>query len=548
MQIKGSLIKGVLTALALMIVCSLTVGVTSLEAAEMKPTIQLIEPTPTSLVTPDAPFKVTIRVSGGWISKVIQNSNPCGSALWSNNEYPNLLTYIGAIDAAGTAKAMYETGGGGNIFPFLFTTSKILDGAIECTFNAGSNIYWEDGGRFANEEWIRTSRAIQYGGLRMAKDAAEYGPVKKISIAWAWEDEKQYTFSTINAGESALPKFSFIGIKQGDVIEGPTPFTVEVEIGKTLTPTASYSPGASCGALNLKSENLTHNKYESFCILNPAPIRDETYILEFQFQVNTTGFYTFKSEAIKLNAGDTLKLGKPWLRLMATKVGIAPNSGLGSETSHTATFEGEISLKKYRSEDPISGQRVTICLKQNCLDVYTDSRGRFEFTAENPGTSATYIFTGAFKGIPITNDNYESGQKNDFSPISYSFTIPEKLEPKAELKLTHSVTYVKKPPTNIKWGRSFTVAIATRGTGGASCEMYFQNPGWPSWQGIVKFRLSAGTTTNVTVKPWVRIFKTYSLNYVCIPDGWPRLSNSSVPIAIFDKRVVGSMGKVTLVP
>jgi hypothetical protein len=529
-----------------MLMVSLNFGVTSLEAAEMKPTIQLIEPTPTSLVTPDAPFKVTIRISGGWVSKVIQNKYPCGAALFSD-EYPKLLTYIGAVDAAGTTKAMYETGGGGNIFPFLFSASKILDGAVECTFNAGSNIYWEDGGRFANEEWIRTSRAIQYGGLRMAKDAAAYGPVKKISITWAWEDEKQYNFSTINAGESALPKFSFIGIKQGDVIEGPTPFTVEVEIGKTLTPTESYSGGASCGVLNLKSENLTHNKYESFCILNPAPLRDETYILDFTFQVNTTGFYTFKSEAIKLNAGDTLKLGKPWLRLMATKVGIAPNSGLGSQTSHTATFEGEISLKKYGSDDSISGQRVTICLKQNCSDVFTDNSGKFEFTAENPGTSATYIFTGAFRGIPITNDNYESGQKNDFSPISYSFTIPEKLESKPELKLTHSTVHVIKPPSKVKWGKSFTVSIATKGTGGAICEMHFQNPGWPSRKGITPFRLDAGATTRITVKPWIRLFASYSLKYVCIPDGWPRI-NSDNSISLYDKRVGGTMGNVIIVP
>jgi hypothetical protein len=530
-----------------MLMVSLNFGVTTNAAAETRPTIQLIEPTPTSLVTPDAPFKITIRVTGGWVSKAIKNSYPCGAALFSD-ENPKLLTYIGAVDAAGTTKAMYETGGGGNIFPFLFTASKILDDAVECTFNAGSNIYWEDGGRFGNEEWIRTSKAIQYGGLRMAKDATTYGPVKKISIAWAWEDEKRYTFSTIGAGESAIPKFSFIGIKQGDVIEGPTPFTVEVEIGKTLTPTASYSPGAACGVLNFKSENLTHNKYESSCILNPAPLSDEIYILEFQFQVNTTGFYSFKSEAIKLNVGDTLKLGKPWLRLSVSKVGIASNSGLGNQTSHAVTFEGNLVLRKYSSSNlPIPNQKFTICLNQNCGESITDQNGNFTYDVVNLGTSPIYTFTGAFRGIPITKDNYELGEKNNFSPIAYSFTIPEKLEPKPELKLTHSTVHVIKPPTKVKWGKSFTVSIATKGTGGAICEMHFQNPGWPSRKGITPFRLEAGSTTKITVKPWIRLFASYSLKYVCIPDGWPRM-NSDNSISLFDKRVGGNMGNVTLVP
>jgi len=77
--------------------------------------------------------------------------------------------------------------------------------------------------------------------------------------------------------------------------------------------------------------------------------------------------------------------------------------------------------------------------------------------------------------------------------------------------------------------------------------MSFQNPGWPSRKGITPFRLAAGTTTKVTVKPWIRLFASYSLKYVCIPDGWPRI-NSDNSISLYDKRVGSSMGNVTIVP
>jgi len=103
------------------------------------------------------------------------------------------------------------------------------------------------------------------------------------------------------------------------------------------------------------------------------------------------------------------------------------------------------------------------------------------------------------------------------------------------------------PPSNIKWGKSFTVKIKTTGMGGGICEMYYQNPGWPSRLGVVPFRLQAGTTTSVTVKPWIRVFATYSLKYACIPDGWPRM-NSDNTISIFDNRVTRNIGNVTLVP
>jgi hypothetical protein len=532
----------------LLILTPSNIAGTSVQAAENRPTIQLIDPTPSSIITPDASFKITFRVMGGWVSQYMKSNNPCSSALWYNDDsQPNLVTYIGAVDAAGTVKFMYDKEYGSRVQPFMFSISKVIDGGIECSYNAGSNIAWFDGSTASNYEADRSKIALNYGGIRMAVDAASFGPVKTISIGWAWYGENQTTFAKITAGDSAAPKFSFVGIKQGDVIEGPTQFTVLAEIGKALTPYSSTEQGARCGGLTLKNESTTTRTYESKCTLNPAPLRDETSILRIGFSINTSDGQIFKADEILVNAGEILKLGKPWLELWTEGQGEAPNSLVGSATSHTVTFNGRLKLNKYFTSTPIAGQKITICLKQSCSDVVTGINGEFQYKVENLGTSPTYVFSSTFKGLPLTSDNYNYGQKDDFSPISYSFTIPEKLAPKPELKLTFSTVHVKNPPKTVKWGKSFTVSIATKGTGGAMCEMSFQNPGWPSRKGIVQFRLKAGTTTNVTVRPWIRLFITYPLKYVCVPDGWPFI-NSDKSISIFDKRVGGSMGQVTIVP
>ena len=531
-----------------MLLASLNFGVTNLQAAETRPTIQLIEPTTSSVVTPDAEFKITFRVIGGWVSQYLKSNNPCASALWSNDSSrQNLVTYIGAVDAAGTVKFMYDNQYQSRVQPFMFTTSKIIEGGVECSYSAGSNITWLDGSSASPYETDRSKIAINYGGTRMAADTANFGPVKTISIAWAWYGENQNTYAKIAAGESAAPKFSIVGIKQGEVIEGPTPFTVLAEIGRALTPYSSTGEGSRCNGLTLKSENTKTRTYESKCTLNPAPLRDETSILRIGFSLNTSDGQTFKSDEILVNAGEILKSGKPYFTLWTNGYGQAPNSLTGSQTSHTVTFMGNLVLEKYASSSPIPNQKFTICLKQNCGEAITDKNGDFSYDVINLGTSPSYTFTSTYKGFAITNDNYENGKPDDFSQISYSFNISEKAEPKPELKLTFSTVHVKNPPSTVKWGKSFTVSIATKGTGGAICEMSFQNPGWPSRKGITPFRLAAGTTTKVTVKPWIRLFASYSLKYVCIPDGWPRI-NSDNSISLYDKRVGSSMGNVSIIP
>ena len=541
-----SIIGKILTSL--MIITTLNFGITNTQASENRPTIQLIDPTPTSVVTPDAGFKITFRVLGGWVSQDLKSNNPCSSTLWSNDSSRrNLLVYIGGVDAAGNAKFLYDKVNSIQVMSFLFKTSKIIDGGIECTYSAGSNIAWYDGSTLANYEADRSKEAPLFGGVRMAIDALSVGPIKTISIAWAWHDEKQFTFAKIAAGEPAAPKFSFKGIKQGDVIDGPTKYTVNVEMGKALTPSISEGRGASCTELTLTSESSNTRIYESKCILNPAPLRDEINILRLSFNLKTSDGQIFKSDELLVNASEVLKSGKPIFSLRTNGYGQAPNSLTGSQTSHTVTFMGSLDLKKYGSSSPIPDQKFTICLKQSCGEAITDKNGDFTYTVVNLGTTPTYTFSSTYKGFAITRDNYEWGQENDFSEISYSFTISEKAEPKPELKLTFSTVHVKNPPKNVKWGKSFTVSIATKGTGGAICEMSFQNPGWPSRKGIVKFNLTAGTTTNVTVRPWIRLFLSYPLKYVCIPDGWPRI-NSDNTISLYDKRVGSTMGSVTIVP
>lgn len=171
--------------------------------------------------------------------------------------------------------------------------------------------------------------------------------------------------------------------------------------------------------------------------------------------------------------------------------------------------------------------------------------------------------------------NYSSGDWNSFWPTRFGLELPgysnfnspyflqdvltlvvtkpiENQGPSQatqtnQLTYSFSTSITQKPPKTIKWGKSFQISIKTNGKGGALCEMVFQNPGWPSRRGITTFRLNAGKTTIVTVRPWARLFLSYPLKYVCIPDGWPRV-NSDDTISIYDKRIGESLGYVTIIP
>ena len=137
---------------------------------------------------------------------------------------------------------------------------------------------------------------------------------------------------------------------------------------------------------------------------------------------------------------------------------------------------------------------------------------------------------------------------NSSVPYTYSFEIQEKAEPAPVLEFKLGTKVLKSPPRTLKWGKSFTVSIAATGSGGASCEMYFQNLAWPSRKGVTSFRLTAGKTTNIVIRPWARIFVQYPVKYVCVEDGWPMI-NSDRSISLFDKgKRGGTLGTVTIVP
>lgn len=180
----------------------------------------------------------------------------------------------------------------------------------------------------------------------------------------------------------------------------------------------------------------------------------------------------------------------------------------------------------------------------NTLSLYQENPRSFlstRFEIEIPGYSnfyVPYILQDVIRVVIAKSPNASGAPSS--SPTPTATTVPQ-------LTYNFSTSIVKRPPATIKWGKSFIVSIKTQGRGGALCEMVFQNPGWPSRQGITTFRLTAGRTTNVTVRPWARLFLSYPLKYVCIPNGWPMI-NSDGSISIYDKRVGGTLGNVTIVP
>ena len=519
----------------------LTVGIHTSARAEEIPTIQLVFPVPGSKLTPDAPFKMTLRVSGGTVSKYLKEFNPCRNLLADNNGGNVLSLNVGAVDANGYVKALVHSGNQ-NFGAYLFEMTKVLPDAIECSIDLQAETRWVT---LAGEpDVLRMNRVINSGGLRLAANDQQYGSAKEIVIGWRWNSDQANIFTRFLVGSPAAPTFTFSGIKTGETLEGPKSFSVLFTIGKSFSPDSTGVNGASCTGAKKISENDDTRTYQDECVVRLAWGNPSKNTYSITYDVGTTQGMFFTSSTIVVNGGETIKAGKPVLELYDHRYGAAPNSKTGSETSHTWSFIGELRLKepeRNRDIGPIANQSIKVCLGQSCGEAITDKDGRFSYTVENFGIAPTYTFTSLYRGNQISSAN------NSFVPYSYAFKISEKAEPKPELTLTFSTTHVVNPPRSVKWGRSFTVKISTQGTGGAICEMSFQNPGWPSRKGITQFRLQAGKTTSVTVRPWVRIFMSYSLKYVCIPDGWPRM-NSDNSISLYDKRVGGDMGKVTLVP
>jgi hypothetical protein len=521
----------------------LTIGIHTTARAEEIPTIQLVFPVPGSKLTPDAPFKMTLRVSGGTVSKSLGGFSPCTSLLANNNGGNQLILNVGAVDANGYVKALSD---GGNSFgAYLFEMTKVLPDAIECTIDLQAGTLWTI---VAGEpDVLRMRKVINSGGLQLAANDQQYGSAKEIVIGWRWNSDQGNVFTRFLVGAPAAPTFTFSGIKTGETLEGPKSFSVLFTIGKSFSPDSTGVTGASCTGAKKISENDESRTYQDECVVKLAWGNPNKNTYSITYDVRTTQGMFFTSNTIVVNGGETIKAGKPDLLLYNHRYGVAPNSMIGSKTSHTWAFNGELTLSepdKNRKIGPIANQSVKICLLQqlSCGEVITDKDGRFEYSVENFGIAPTYTFTSLYRGTQVLY------MGNSSEPYSYSFKIQEKAASVPVLEFKLGAKVLKSPPSTLKWGKSFTVSIAATGSGGASCEMYFQNLDWPSRKGVTSFRLTAGKTTNIVIRPWARIFVQYPVKYVCVEDGWPMI-NSDRSISPFDKgKRGGTLRSVTIVP
>ena len=523
------------------LVGGLTIGIHTSASAEEIPTIQLVFPVPGSKLTPDAPFKMTLRVSGGTVSKYLKEFNPCRNLLADNNGGNVLSLNVGAVDANGYVKALVHSGNQ-NFGAYLFEMTKVLPDAIECTIDLQAETRWVT---LAGEpDVLRMNRVINSGGLRLAANDQQYGSAKEIVIGWRWNSDQANIFTRFLVGSPAAPTFTFSGIKTGETLEGPKSFSVLFTIGKSFSPDSTGVTGASCTGAKKISENDESRTYQEECVVRLAWGDPSKNTYSIKYDVGTAQGMLFTSNTIVVNGGEAIKAGKPDLELYNHRYGVAPNSKIGSETSHTWAFNGELRLSepdRNRDIGPIANQSIKICLGQSCGEVITDKDGRFEYSVENFGIAPTYTFTSLYRGNQISSTN------NSFVPYSYSFKIQEKAEPVPVLEFKLGIKVVKSPPSTLKWGKSFAVSIAATGSGGASCEMYFQDLAWPSRKGVTSFRLTAGKTTNIVIRPWARIFALYPVKFACVEDGWPMM-NSDRSISPFDKgKRGGTIGKVTII-
>lgn len=524
------------------LVGGLTIGIHTSASAEEIPKIQLVFPVPGSKLTPDAPFKMTLRVSGGTVPKYLKEFNPCRNLLANNNDGNQLILNVGAVDANGYVKALVHSGNQ-NFGAYLFEMTKVLPDAIECTIDLQAETRWVI---VAGEpDVLRMNRVINSGGLRLAANDQQYGSVKEIVIGWRWNSDQANMFTRFLVGSPAAPTFTFSGIKTGETLEGPKSFSVLYTIGKSFTPYSTQVTNAICTKVTKISESDESRTYQDECVVRLDWGNPNKNIYSITYDLGTTQGVFFSSSTIIVNGGETIKAGKPVLEITNHRYGVAPNSKTGSQTTHSWAFNGELRLmepNRNRDIGPIANQSIKICLAQSCGEAITDKDGRFTYSVENFGINPTYSFSSLYRGNQISAEDYT------FVPYTHSFKISEKAEPVPVLEFKLGTKVLKFPPKSLKWGKSFTVSMIATGSGGASCEMYFQNLAWPSRKGVTAFRLTAGKTTNIVIQPWARIFALYPVKYVCVEDGWPMM-NSDRSISPFDKGKRGNtLGNVSIVP
>jgi len=496
-------------------------------AAE-NPEIKLIAPQVGNIIVPDASFTVTLQLLGGWAA----TEKSCELGQSSGNRTHSLVYFaIGSIDETGNG--LFWNFGGDVAHTTMFMKTKIIPNGLECSFTTfeGDNGSWR-----LTKEYGMAARNQGITWLNLPGESNSVGEIKKVIVSWGFQDGPIGT-REFTAGVPAAPVFKFEGVNRGDIVNYYKKYFIDTIIGNKLTPVEINGSG-KCNKFRKINSNDIQSTYRSTCIVRVDHHEDDT--TEIQAEVITEDGQTFKSESIPLNVG---KKFHPIISIESARTEYSEKSKPGNGTVLNFYLRGRFFLDKVQSSENISNFPFDICISGKCEIVKTDKDGFFQISKDVVGTKVNYSINGIYDGLKITKNNLagRTGYSDDFNENGEYAEIAGELlmdkMPSPPKTYVSKISIVKASvPKSVKWGSTFTLRLTAKGKGGAKCEAYYQS----TYQsGVFPFRIKAGSTSSVTIRPTYYGLKAWPLAVACAPDGFP-------PLAPLSPRISYNLGTVTL--
>ncbi len=504
--------------------------------ADALPVVTLVSPQAGAKITPDAPFKVILDITGGAAS----SANDCSfSTLDAEGNTAIPWFEMAELDANGQGKVwMQESFGTGlNIWQ-----PKIIKNGVECSFTTfdttGSRVpgNWNDiSSNNQNEESLF--------GLNY-QNPNQVGTITKLILSWGFGNPNDVTSAQkreFNAGPSAAPTFSFSGIKRGDSLNSIQNYTVDVTMGNSLTfaggSDTSFKSSGLCGPAKANKSTST-TTYEKTCTINAAfDLTSDQTTFAVSAEVFTEQGGDYHSDPVVLNVVTT---DFPIISFNQLSYFYGKNSKPGKGTTIELTAFGQVAVATpgdFQSPNVAGTKNIPLqlCISSSCESVAIDESGYFQIKKETLGTSMKWTLKGMYKDQSIaSNSLYDisGGYQLDYAnsdPIGDTGVIKPMPKPYVPPPIKIKIANVK-APSNVKWGHSFNLSVSAVGTGSAQCEARFQDT---LTRGRTAFKLSAGKTTKVTVSPWIDIHVATPLTVVCVPNNWPNQTYLKFPITFF---------------
>lgn len=449
-------------------------------AAAGSPRLTIISPSDSGSFYWNTAFKLEFKLEGGWASSL----NDCRELSAKNFNF-----WVG-MNYSPTESLLLRSRGASYSY-YMWDTKLIPDG-IQCSINVNQPTYDTDS-LYWSTLFLENTYASNVMDLNIHSGELSrvQGP-QKILFAWVIDD--QVFKSSRNANE-AVVKLEFVGLNRGDDISYSKSYQVRMERPIDAPPIGIN--GVS---------NCIRQSVESFTATLVALFNCNTSTTgepgTRSFTVSTNGYANEYAKSVTVNF---IKTGYPVLEAKPT-LDLTSNSAYQKEFVEFKVF-GSLILKG--SNLNTTPQVIRICIDQlMCDQVNSSADGKFNFSRiveHKPGALVKWSIESNYDGVALRT----SGEQ--------AFTAIPKPIPVKPNPITRMQYFL---PKTVKWGNAFTVSITPSGKGSAQCAIWFQATS--PYNGRYDFRITAGKTSRVSIRPTYYQIAAWPVSLRCWPDNWER--------------------------